>query len=246
MTHETAVGHIDPSSQELNKLTKSPLRKVLSALTTVVLIIGVLISGAFAYVNYTYTPLYVDGRSMQPTLNGTYEGYVELGYMETSARVLNKLKRKDIVVYQKNNGSNDGIIKRVIGFPGETLLFKKGNEHSEGLNTFYINEIHVKQVDATEFTLLEEPYLSASNVSKTYTWDGTSFEVTLGASEYYLLGDNRGASQDSRYVGPIPFTQLLGRLKVIYGHATKVCDENANNCELIDRVVYEPWKWRVY
>lgn len=247
MTQETAVGHTDPSRQELNKLTKSPLRKVFSALITAFLLIGVLISGGFAYINYKYTPLYVDGRSMQPTLNGTYENYYELGYMETSAKVLNNLKRQDIIIYQTNNGSNSGIIKRVIGFPGETLLFKKGSEQTEGTSTFYVNEIHIKPVDATEYTLLDEPYLSTASVAKTYTWDGTSFEITLGEAEYYLLGDNRGSSRDSREVGPVPYTQLIGRLKVIYGYAVRIVrDPNTNEEKLIERTIYAPWNWRVY
>lgn len=93
---------------------------------------------------------------------------------------LNKIKRFDIVVIKYND---EYIIKRVIGLPGETVSCKDGK--------IYIN----KQVIKENFTHEDTPDFP---------------EVKVGKDEYFVLGDNRPNSHDSRFVGPFHVDKILG------------------------------------
>jgi signal peptidase I len=91
--------------------------------------------------------------------------------------------RGEIVVFHSWGDGKD-YIKRVIGLPGERI------------------SIHDEQVFVDD-TELDEPYLDQ------VTRDTVS-DVTLGPDEYYVLGDNRGNSADSRYYGPLSKDHLVG------------------------------------
>ena len=83
------------------------------------------------------------------------------------------------------------VIKRIIGLPGEKI------EISEG--AVFINDVE-----------LAEPYLDDSVL--TYVLADSSLEVTLAEDEYFLLGDNRPDSFDSRHFGPVKEADLIGRV----------------------------------
>ena len=86
-------------------------------------------------------------------------------------------------------GSVDAIIKRVIGLPGDTIELRDG--------TVFLNGV-----------MLDEPYL----VSGSTTEPGRAGTVwSLGPDEYFVLGDNRAQSSDSRYFGPCRASMLLAR-----------------------------------
>ncbi|MBQ3308144.1 MAG: signal peptidase I [Bacilli bacterium] len=98
---------------------------------------------------------------------------------------LKGLKRFDIVVI---NQGKELIIKRVIGLPGERIKYKDGE--------LYINDTKVK-----------DPYTGSN-----FTED---FELTIPKDEYYVLGDNRGNSLDSRVFGTFTKKQVLGKTDFI-------------------------------
>ncbi len=79
-------------------------------------------------------------------------------------------------------------VKRVIGLPGESVSLVEGVVHVDG-------------------EPLQEPYLSESCTQ----WKQNREPVTLGADEYFLMGDNRDSSNDSRRVGPIRRKDIIGR-----------------------------------
>ncbi|HZJ89161.1 MAG TPA: signal peptidase I [Bacilli bacterium] len=234
MTQETAVGHTDPTPNELNNLKKSPLQKALSAVITVLLVFSTLFTGTYVYVTYKYAPLYVDGRSMLPTLNNFSNPNLkyELGYMETGDAVKQNLKRFDIAIYSL--GGTSGIIKRVIGLPHETIKITKGDER---------DFVYILPANADEFVLLEEDYLATTNLNTTYlnSWTG-DYELALNEGEYFMLGDNRSQSNDSRFIGAVTYSQLLGRLKFIYGAAATVTADD----KIKGRKFYPIWQWRFY
>lgn len=97
---------------------------------------------------------------------------------------LSNIDRLDIIVLDEEK-DNEKIIKRVIGLPGETVAIKKGK--------IYIND---KVIDD------EYAYGETSDYNK----------VTLRDDEYFILGDNRLISKDSRYFGPIKDNEIKGKI----------------------------------
>ena len=97
---------------------------------------------------------------------------------------LSSIDRFDIIVLDEEK-DNEKIIKRVIGLPGETVAIKKGK--------IYIND---KVIDD------EYAYGETTDYNK----------VTLKDDEYFILGDNRLISKDSRYFGPIKDNEVKGKI----------------------------------
>lgn len=104
------------------------------------------------------------------------------------------LERGDAVIYQLDNG--DIHFKRVVGLPGESVRVANGR--------VYINNQR-----------LDEPYLAADELPAQIAVGATNpLSATLAENEYYILGDNRDASYDSRHHGPVPSDSIVGRVKV--------------------------------
>jgi signal peptidase I len=104
------------------------------------------------------------------------------------------LKHGQVVVfYRTPEHDEDALIKRVIGLPGDTIEFSAG---------------HVIVNGAT----LDEPYVQG--VLTTCT--SNCGPLTVGPDQYYMLGDNRLNSLDSRSFGPIPADQIVGRVALRY------------------------------
>ncbi len=134
-------------------------------------------------------PFYVKGASMEPNFyDQEYLIIDELTY-RTRTPV-----RGEIVVFRYPRDPSQFFIKRVIGLPGETI--QVGDGHVTIFNTEHPNGV-----------LLTESYLGDVLTS------GTK-KVTLASNEYYLLGDNRGESMDSRIFGPVTREHFIGRVWV--------------------------------
>lgn len=135
---------------------------------------------------YLVTPIRVNGTSMYPTLK------------QNEIMILNKIglksgiNRFDIVVVKTENTR---IIKRVIGLPGESVMYED--------DKLYINGKYV-----------EDEY----SLSKTKDFDN----IVLKEDEYFVLGDNREVSKDSRIIGPINEEQILGKTRLVIFPFTKI------------------------
>ena len=99
-------------------------------------------------------------------------------------------ERGEIVVLQIEGRQSAPLIKRVIGLPGETVEIHDGKVYVNG-------------------KALEEPYLS-------YMTYGSMPPREVPAEHVFLLGDNRSASNDSRFFGMVPFDQIVGRAWLRY------------------------------
>lgn len=135
-------------------------------------------------------PFYVKGASMEPTiLDQEYLIIDELSY-----RFRDPL-RGEIVVLRPPQDQSEFFIKRIIGLPGEKIVILNqtvtivSNQHPEGIK-------------------LDEPYLSYMIDPE----DKTTMQ--LGANEYFVMGDNRPHSLDSRRIGPIKKSDIVGRALV--------------------------------
>ncbi len=143
---------------------------------------------------------YIPSGSMEPTLMiGDRILVDKLSYH------LHGVHRGDIVVFQRPADENCGgpavndLVKRVIGLPGETLSLRNGDVWVNG-----------KQ--------LAEPWLPKVDQGVTTPQGDPPFDLqhpyTVPAGEYFLMGDNRTESCDSRYWGPIPKSLIVGRVIV--------------------------------
>lgn len=99
-------------------------------------------------------------------------------------------ERGDIVVFHYPFGTERDFIKRVIGLPGDTVAITNG-------------------VVTVNGQPLDEPYISAPPRSPDNTW-------TLGPDQFFVMGDNRNNSSDSRSWGPLERKYLVGRALVVY------------------------------
>jgi signal peptidase I len=139
---------------------------------------------------YVIQPFIVSGSSMQPTFqNGQYLIVNELDYH------IHAPQRGDVIVFKYPLNTSEYFIKRVIGLPGEKVLI------SNGKVTIY------NSANPNGF-VLDESYLP----SGLYTEATSSTPITLSENEYFVLGDNRPASSDSRYWGDVPSDDIVGKV----------------------------------
>lgn len=133
-------------------------------------------------------PFIVSGASMSPTFEtGQYLIIDQLSYQ------FEKPARGDVVVFRFPEDTSKFFIKRIIGLPGETVEIKG-------------TDVIIKDpITGTQFRL-EEPYVKGTNLREDF------LTVQLKQNEYFVLGDNRAASSDSRIWGPVPEDLIVGRV----------------------------------
>ena len=156
---------------------------------------------------FFFQPFFVEGASMEPSFfGGDYLIVNEFGYKTTdirlgdtldfSVRPFRELLRFDAVVFRYPRNPSQYFIKRIIGLPGETVQIKDSRV------TIY-NKEH-----PNGFVLDDRPYLSP----RVMTADMAAVE--LKSDEYFVMGDNRSHSYDSRIIGPIPEDKIIGKVSV--------------------------------
>ncbi|MCC6323167.1 signal peptidase I [Candidatus Nomurabacteria bacterium] len=130
-------------------------------------------------------PFIVSGLSMFPTFNdGEYLIIDELSYN------LGSINRNDVVVFHYPNDKKKYFIKRIIGLPNETIIINNG-------------EVTIKNKEFPEGFKLEQNYIK-EKFSTTSTY-------TTGPDDYFVMGDNRNYSSDSRAWGTLNKKFLVGR-----------------------------------
>jgi signal peptidase I len=172
---------------------------------------GLLALLVFLSVRASFQNFKVEGSSMWPTLeNGEFLIVNKLVYSEVDMEKLSNFvpfvdagsdpkrnvfhgpERGDIIVLKDPRNTETDLIKRVIGLPGETIEIVDGK--------VYIND-----------HLLEEPYIKA-------IWHDTKPKVLIPPGEYFVMGDNRDNSLDSRssQVGLVPQDLIIGKAMLSY------------------------------
>lgn len=146
-----------------------------------------LIAAIYAFVNLATARFVVDGHSMLP--NFTTDQFIIVSRL---SYILGDPQRGDVVVFHYPNQPDRDFIKRVIGRPGDQVTILEGRVYING-------------------ELLEEPYID--DFCRGKSCDG---EWTIGPDEFFVLGDNRGASKDSQDFGPVERKYIVGRAFVRY------------------------------
>lgn len=158
--------------------------------------------------SFLFTSFWIPSPSMEPTL-----AVNDRLLINRMAYVFHDIQRSDIVVFDvpENvrpliNKNYDQLVKRVIGLPGETIAVHCG---VVSINGKPLEEDYVKYVPSGR----ESPDCITPNL----TTDGRDLEsTTVPAGSVFVLGDNRGNSEDSRAIGAIPIESVLGRAVIRY------------------------------
>ncbi len=138
---------------------------------------------------FVAAPYIVSGASMEPTFNDLHYLIVDRITYDFDTP-----QRGDVVVFDLPQNTSRALIKRVIGLPGETVVLS-------GAEVSILNDAQ------PEGFVLEEPYLSPDNIG-----GASDMRVTLGEDQYFVLGDNRKVSADSRVWGTLPREDIVGRV----------------------------------
>ncbi len=143
-------------------------------------------------------PHEVKGSSMEPNFHNN--DYI---LTDKISLKLHTPERGNVVIFKAPNNPEVDYIKRVIGLPGEKVKVLNGY--------VYVND-----------KKLNEPYL----VDKTNLFPGSfvqeGIDITVPEGEYFVMGDNRGHSSDSREFGPIPGNSIIGKAFIRYWPITNM------------------------
>jgi signal peptidase I len=158
----------------------------------------------------------VDGPSMIPTLQNN-----DLLFADKLTYHLHAPERGDIVVLKQPGDINRDIIKRIIGVPGDTIEIDGDYNLVHGQPR---PAVLIKPAGAKDFSVLPEPYLP--NQTKD-PWTDVVFccdsngkatkspqPLTIPKDDYFVMGDNRNVSLDSRYIGLIPRQNIIARARL--------------------------------
>lgn len=130
-------------------------------------------------------PFIVDGASMDPTFkNSEYLIVDEVSYR------FQEPERGSVIVFKYPKDPSKYFIKRIIGLPQETVIIREG-------------ETMIISKDYPDGLVLNEPYIEFEK--------SESLSFILGEDEYFVMGDNRAGSADSRAWGAVPRENFIGR-----------------------------------
>jgi signal peptidase I len=142
---------------------------------------------ALAIIIFLYQPVKVEGTSMAPLLSDQ-----ERIFINKFVYRFEPIERGDVVVFWYPLDRSKSFIKRVVGLPGEAIEVRSGHLYVDG-------------------TQLQEPYVPASYL------DDLSYPArVIPSGEYFVMGDHRDSSNDSRVFGPVPRQCIYGKAVFAY------------------------------
>jgi signal peptidase I len=149
--------------------------------------VAVALTLALVIIVFLYQPVKVEGTSMAPLLSDQ-----ERIFINKFVYRFEPIHRGDVVVFWYPLDTSKSFIKRVIGLPGDTLDIRAGE--------LYVNGKHVA-----------EPY-----VPQSYFDDSSYGPITIPPDEYFVMGDHRDSSNDSRIFGPVSRKFIYGKAVFAY------------------------------
>ncbi len=142
---------------------------------------------SFFIITFLYQPVKVEGTSMAPQLHDQ-----DRLFINKFAYNFEKIERDDVVVFYYPRDTQKSYIKRVIGLPGDTVRIVDGQVYVNG-------------------TMVDEPYVPAR-----YRDVRSMDEFKVPAGEYFVMGDHRSISSDSRDFGPVARNLIYGKAAFVY------------------------------
>jgi signal peptidase I, bacterial type len=166
---------------------KSRLKEAVINAAELVFVAGI----TFVIFTYIVKPISIDGSSMRPTVADK-----DLAIVDTIGLKSNGVERFDVVIVDSDR-LQDHLIKRVIGLPGETIEYKN--------DKLYVNEQYVAE------PFLDKEFMELSKQESKKTLFTNDFRITLLDNEYFVMGDNRLHSEDSRALGAFRVDEFVGK-----------------------------------
>ncbi len=171
--------------KKMNKKTKKTLLWITDIVANVIIIFVLVI----VIQKWIIAPFDVSGASMCDTLNfidgKCVNDYGEKIIINEIGYLFSEPERGDIVVFQADEDDEKYFIKRIIGLPGETVKIEKG-------------QVYISPTDSNDKFILEENYLNDYNKGNTKNYLPGLHTYEVPENSYFVLGDNRNASTDSR------------------------------------------------
>jgi signal peptidase I len=193
MLEEKQEGKIEESSLVEEKdlplkksFWKSSLSFTLEILKTVIISLAIILPIRY----FVVQPFVVDGASMQPNFHD--KEYLVIN--EISYR-FQEPNRGEVVVFKNPEDIKQYYIKRIVGLPGESVKIENGS-------------VYIKEKDQSSFIQINELDYLPEDI-ETF---GSLQDLELGEDEFFVLGDNRKNSKDSRRLGPIKRELITGRV----------------------------------
>jgi signal peptidase I len=145
------------------------------------------VAASFIIITFLYQPVRVEGTSMQPELRDQ-----DRLFINKFAYHFESISRGDVVVFHYPRDPEKSYIKRIIALPGDTLSIDEGRVFVNG-----------KRV--------EESY-----VPRRYRDTRSLVEMVIPSNEYFVMGDHRSISSDSRDFGPVERDLIYGKAEFVY------------------------------
>lgn len=162
----------------------------------------------FVFRSFVVEPFHIPSASMNPTLTqGDFIAVKKFAYGLRNPITGQKLmeigdpQRGDVIVFNNPGDPSLQFVKRVIGLPGDELAMKN--------NVLFINGVQVERVGDSEIIGGVSHLVGKSE-------QGKDFDVVVPAGHYFVMGDNRDNSSDSRVWGFVPDQMVLGKASVIW------------------------------
>ncbi len=175
-------------------------KNFLQALIEIVVYIFIILTSVIVIRYFIIAPFSVDGSSMEPSLHDSELIIInKIGYTEVLEYKIGEPERGDIVVIIPPNDTSKFYVKRIVGLPTEKIEFTNG-------------EVIIKNDAYPLGTRLDETYLSDANRYTNPPGGYRNKVVSLGDREYYVLGDNRSHSHDSRSFGAVNKSNIVGKV----------------------------------
>lgn len=165
---------------------------------------------------FVFSPVVISGHSMDPTL---HDGERVIAYK------LAKVKRFDIVTLQAPDNPKEEYVKRVIGLPGDTIqmkddqLYINGRKYNEPFLDDYENKLKAGTLASQYPAAYREVVENAKTFTNNFTLAtlaSTNGQVKVPKDHYFVMGDNRLISKDSRYFGFVKASAIEGVVEFAY------------------------------
>ncbi len=182
----------DPESSASTDAT--PKKDVKKEIISWILTIVTAVVAAFLIRTFLFEPIRVDGNSMSDTLHNK-----ELVFVTKPEYYLGSPSRQDVIICKYPGRNNQYFVKRLIALPGDSIEIRYDRDNRT--NIVYVNG-----------EAQDESFLTPDRNDSNHSYPLT----TLGEDQYFVMGDNRDDSNDSRIIGPITRDQIIGQVRFVF------------------------------